>query len=149
MLNHTIHSKFRNIPFLNYADSQPIIMECYNVSQCTHHNHGNYHSYCRFHSANNYRITLVARTLWNWKPTLLDSTGENIGIKLCDRAVWSINHLLPDLCHLLQTWRQFLVLWYHWLTHSFLNCSTAFFRLRGSHGYNIRSQVQPCHHITN
>lgn len=79
--------------------------------------------------------------LRNWKWTLSDSIGEDVRIKLRGSAVWSVDHLFPDLCHLLQTRRQFLVLRYHQRTGSFRDCSAALLRLVRCHGYDTKSQL--------
>ena len=42
--------------------------------------------------------------LQNQEQTLLYGTCDDISIKLCDGAVWTTDHLVPGLCHFLQTW---------------------------------------------
>jgi len=58
------------------------------------------------------------------KQTLSDSIGEEFKIKLSDGAVGSVDHLFPDLGHFLQTWCQFLVVWYAWCCGSLSHQST-------------------------
>lgn len=59
-------------------------------------------------------MTAVSAVCVQWpcpQQTLSDGIGEDVGIKLGNSSMPSVDHLFPDLCDVLQTRRQFLVLW--------------------------------------